>query len=88
MKKLLVLAILLLPVVAVAEGLVSGTCEQCPKGAGCTVRIPADCGNYSTAEAWCKDGQWFRGEAYSTTLAACIREPKYYSLTPDGKIGR
>jgi len=90
MKKLLVLAILLLPVVAVAEGLVSGTCEQCPKGAGCTVRMPSGDGcNTSTYAAWCEKGQWFHGDGFVTTLLACRpADPPGYSFIPDGKIGR
>jgi len=69
MKKLLVLAILLLPVVAVAEGLVSGTCEQCPPGAGCVVRY-GRCGE-TTCDAWCIEGRWFTSGKCMTLAILC-----------------
>jgi hypothetical protein len=80
----LAILFLLVAVSAFGEGITSGTCEQCPPGAGCTVRVPAGDGcNHTTYEAWCKDGKWERSVGGWMTLAMCGDQWMPVPFTPD-----
>lgn len=68
------------PVFAFDGDKVSGTCEQCPYNAGCSVSFPAADGcNTMTCDAWCENGKWKTNGQCRATLLNCW---KAYEFTP------
>jgi hypothetical protein len=65
------------PVAAFDGGKVSGTCEECPPGAGCVVRY-GGCGE-TTCDASCVAGKWTTSGKCFTYAIHC---PQDYEFTP------
>jgi hypothetical protein len=78
MRKIFCILFLVLPVVAFSSGggRVSGTCEECPPGAHCSVSFWDGC-NTTSCGAWCVGGKWYHSDVCMSTLVYCSQEIEF-----------